>query len=296
MLKEKLTSELFEEFTQSVLSEHKHNKKLHDECIDIYSKTQFFNFSNIELKEDIDNINCNSTFNLADGTECQFISNVITNLPFENIFIKNKFSSIFIREFNQNTITGCYIRNIKEGYIYKQPFTITYLFDEMFVRFDVNNLISSLKHICNDVEIQNICKYFIRLMSNDIISISIIFEKLNKRIILIDEPITNKAKYYRYKDKSKGSLKVNSRPIYIVLDEEKRVKKYNYDKICRQGNLRRDFSFPVIGHWRKLNNNNHLGKDRQGNYNVKGYTWVKSFIKGDKNSKLTQKERIIFNQ
>lgn len=38
------------------------------------------------------------------------------------------------------------------------------------------------------------------------------------------------------------------------------------------------YSFKVRGHWRRLNG---LGKDRLGNYCIKGLTWVKEHIRGD---------------
>lgn len=294
MDKVKLTSELFKEFTESVLLEHKNNKKMYDECIDIYSKTQFFDLSNVNLEAIIEKLNDNEQkCELLDKSKTQITYNNLTmNLPFESLFIKNNFFNIFIREFNQTTITGCYIRSIKDNYIYKQPFTITYLFNQMIINFDTNNLLSNIHQIFKE-KTHGVYIDFLICMKHDIYAIIKVFEKLNKKTILIDEPMQNKATYYRYKDKSKGSLKVNTRPIYIVLDADKKAKKIKYDNISRQGILRRDFSFPVIGHWRKLTDNRHLGKDRQGNYNIQGYTWVNAFIKGNKEKSLIRKERIV---
>lgn len=292
----RLTSELFKEFTESVLLEHKNNKKMHDECIDIYSKTQFFDLSNADLnKVNEEAKNHEPKLDLLQNDDLQLIyDNLSLNLPFESVFIKTQFANLFMREFNQVTLTGCYIREIKDGYIYKQPFTITYLFNQMIVNFNTYNLICSLNKIySNEQEQKKTYEYFLKFMVWDIYTISKIFEKLNKKTILIDEPIQNKPKYYRYKDKAKGTLKVNTRPIYIVLDEEKINKKCDYNKIHKQGILKRDFSFPVIGHWRRLSDNRHFGKDRQGNYNVQGYTWVKSFIKGNKDGIMQQRERIV---
>lgn len=47
----------------------------------------------------------------------------------------------------------------------------------------------------------------------------------------------------------------------------------------------------VRGHWRKLEGG--LGKDRDGNYCVEGWTWVKDFVKGPEGAILVKKTRLI---
>lgn len=46
----------------------------------------------------------------------------------------------------------------------------------------------------------------------------------------------------------------------------------------------------VRGHWRKTSS---IGKDREGNYCIEGYTWVVPSIKGPQNSPLIKKSRIL---
>ena len=46
----------------------------------------------------------------------------------------------------------------------------------------------------------------------------------------------------------------------------------------------------TMGHWRRVNG---IGKDRQGSYNQKGYTWVKEHIKGDKSKGIIKKLRFV---
>lgn len=48
--------------------------------------------------------------------------------------------------------------------------------------------------------------------------------------------------------------------------------------------------FEVRGHWRKVDG---IGKDRQGNYNVKGFTWVVPFVKGPEEKPLVKKTRLL---
>lgn len=298
MFTNKLASELFKEFTENVLLEHKNNKKVHDECIEIYAKTQLFDISHVNLDK-IHEEAPKHTPNIQklENNDLQIIYDSLNiNLPFESIFIKGQYSTIFIREFNQITLTGCYIRAIKEGCIYKQPFTINYLLDKLIINYNSDNLIHNINKIYSNTE-EGIkaYQYFLKFMIYDIYVIAKVFEKLQQQTIIIDEPTENKATYYRYKDKSKGAKKVNNKPIYIILDKEKKGKKYDYSNIKKQGVLKYDFAFPVIGHWRKLSDSRKLGKDRQGNYNIQGYTWVKSFIKGNKDGIIQQKERIILN-
>ena len=47
----------------------------------------------------------------------------------------------------------------------------------------------------------------------------------------------------------------------------------------------------VRGHWRVLVDG--IGKDRQGDYGVKGFTWVKDHTKGPENTQLVEKVRIL---
>lgn len=46
----------------------------------------------------------------------------------------------------------------------------------------------------------------------------------------------------------------------------------------------------VRGHWRKLQG---VGKDRHGEYAIKGFTWVKDFVKGNENLPLIEKTRVL---
>jgi hypothetical protein len=49
-------------------------------------------------------------------------------------------------------------------------------------------------------------------------------------------------------------------------------------------------SWRVSGHWRKTNT---IGKDRTGEYCVEGFTWVKDYVKGNKDLEPIAKMRII---
>ena len=48
----------------------------------------------------------------------------------------------------------------------------------------------------------------------------------------------------------------------------------------------------VRGHWRRLDADS-IGKDREGNYVVKGWTWVKTHEKGDPSLPFIIKDRNV---
>ena len=46
----------------------------------------------------------------------------------------------------------------------------------------------------------------------------------------------------------------------------------------------------VRGHWRRISG---VGKNRAGEYSTEGFTWVKDFVKGNKNLPLIEKTRVL---
>jgi hypothetical protein len=56
-----------------------------------------------------------------------------------------------------------------------------------------------------------------------------------------------------------------------------------------------DFShrWEVRGHWRRVAG---MGKDREGNYEVRGLTWVKDCVKGPEELPIIQKLRWVPGQ
>lgn len=49
----------------------------------------------------------------------------------------------------------------------------------------------------------------------------------------------------------------------------------------------------VRGHWRKLPEASKIGKDREGNLIVRGFTWVTEHIKGPEEAPLVEKVRVV---
>ena len=112
--------------------------------------------------------------------------------------------------------------------------------------------------------------------------------ELSKKSITVDKPTDTKCEYYRRK--RKPALKVPQRPIYYVLGEKHEDTSKKQAQIKAIGNLEYSFSFHVRGHWRRIGEKT-LGKDRNGNYNVKGYTWITEYIKGE--GELVKRIRVV---
>jgi hypothetical protein len=64
-----------------------------------------------------------------------------------------------------------------------------------------------------------------------------------------------------------------------------------YDGTIYGGKVDFSHRFSVRGHWRSLPEK--LGKDRDGNYSVHGWTWVSDYIKGPEDKPLIRKTRIV---
>lgn len=283
----KTCQELFNLFSNSVLVENKKNKKNYDECLEVYKTTQLFDFTHVMTYD--------TTYSAISSNENDKLTfhflNFEANIPTESIFIKvNEDIQLFLRDYDVNIITGCFLHKLDEVTIAKLPFTIrnNIIKNESKVIFE-NNIIT--KKILKEIEnkVQN--GYSAEILNNLIEPLQIL-QKMQNQVIFIDEAENPKPRYFNYKDKAKGTLKMMPKPIYIVLDAPKTKKNYKHVNMIKQGKISRCFSFPVIGHWRKLDAGK-IGKDKHGNYTINGFTWVKAFIKGNKNMPLIRHENIV---
>lgn len=119
-----------------------------------------------------------------------------------------------------------------------------------------------------------------------IIRVQKTFEKLSKHEIIVDKNEKMKPEYYRFNDKRKKTIKVTNRPIYYVL-EKNDYENRNYH-IRPLGKTEHSHAFKVRGHWRKIDG---VGKDRNGNYRIEGFTWVVDYVKGQ--GELVNRVRIV---
>lgn len=100
-----------------------------------------------------------------------------------------------------------------------------------------------------------------------------------KEMIIVKEP-------RKFKATGKPNFTINE---YIKITNQKRV--YG-EPVNKKEKIEYSYRFEVRGHWRKLSEGS-IGKDRNGEYKIEGYTWVNEHEKGSKDLPLLQKTRII---
>ena len=260
-------------FTQFTKERHAEDKgKHHDMLQEVYANTEFIDLSLYQLEElPLENFeegrNCHST---------NFICGDFS-LPFENNFVKlSDLVYLFIREYAPNTITGTIYYAHAHLMVLNIPFTIhlsmlqPYIISDFYEpRLPDSNAVLEETFVA----VNSTCK---------------VLNNLSKHAVAVDVPTGTKHEYFRRKHGT--TIKVPERPIYYVLDKQEEKKKYKYNDIKARGTLEFSHAFKVRGHWRKVSDNTY-GKDRNGIYKVKGYTWVTEHVKGE--GELVKKVRVV---
>ena len=93
---------------------------------------------------------------------------------------------------------------------------------------------------------------------------------------------------FKYKNSNGVKSTYKARNIIYVSGKEKATS--TNGKI--RHNVRHIEGWSVSSHWRRLNNPESLGLDRNGDRNTLGYTWVSDYIKGDEASIKTMIRRV----
>lgn len=114
-----------------------------------------------------------------------------------------------------------------------------------------------------------------------------IISNLPKQQVHSYTPKKAKPEYWRRKGAS--TIKIVNRPIYYVINKEDEPSKIRVDH--NKGYLKCEYSFRVRGHWRTLHNPKTIGLDRNGNRIIKGYTWIKEYMKGE--GELIKRVRVV---
>ncbi len=210
-------------------------------------------------------------------------------LPFTSTFNKIKeykdfenheiISNIFIREYSPIVITGTvFTINLTTGTTMNCPFT---------VHTDIGKIIINL---VQEREAER--TFGLPFMKNvgtgilGLISATLeIITNLPKHSVASDKP--TKAEYYPRRNAD--TIKV-IRPIYYVMDKSEEKKPNQLKLIKPIGHLEFSHAFKVRCHYRRINENS-LGLNRNGERIVKGYTFVKEYIKGE--GELVKKIRIL---
>lgn len=214
------------------------------------------------------------------------------SMPFPNIFIKMEdHKYLFLREYSPEIITGTiYITN----FFTEKDIFYRVLGDSINLPFTMQ-LTEGKGVIMGNYIAHSMLKPFLdirKLLEENFPMVAegcLILNELSKKAVAVDKPSNpNLCEYYRRK--RKPTIKISQRPIYYILGEkhENILSKYKY--IRPTGKLEYSYAFRVRGHWRRINEGT-LGKDRNGNYNIKGYTWVTEYTKGE--GELAKRIRVI---
>ena len=209
------------------------------------------------------------------------------SLPFQSNFIKCESvgSYIFIREKEPNLLTGTVYVPSSELFAGNVPFYIkNYLdYEQIVIATDINYFLNT-----NIKVIEDHAEQIAENLLITVISCLEVIGSLSDKAVVSDTPSTTKYEYYRRKHDT--TIKKPVKPIYYVLDKKEETTKHKYNSIRAIGKLEFNHSFKVRGHWRRISDKTY-GKDRNGNYNILGYTWVTEYIKGE--GELVKKLRVI---
>lgn len=276
-------TEIFKQFCKERHAEDK--GKNFNLLQEVYANTELFDISLYDFSKNIKTCKGSEIIKRDNSRAISFITDKEICLPFQSNFIKceKEGSYIFIREYEPEFLTGSMYTQYKflKGNL---PFAIKLFKDKQVV---ISTDLTPLLKTGSKVIIDHIEEMAENLFVTIISALSVISNLSNKTVVA-DTPSTPQIEYYRRKHAE--TIKRYNRPIYYVLDKKEETKRVNYNKIESRGHLEFTHSFKVRGHWRRISEKSY-GKDRQGNYNILGYTWVTDYIKG--NGELAQKLRVI---
>ena len=272
-----MTKNIQDSFKQFCKERHAEDKgRNYDMLQEIYANTEFFDTTLLEVPKIEYYLNkYNSKTYLAEFSLENFA------LPFQNSFIMiEEHTFIFLREYAPDTLTGTMWVNefMDKGNSLNIPFTIKIkegmgiIMSDFYVPLLKNKIESIIQHVFAMV-----------------IGVFYVLNNLSKKTIVVDKPSNpNHCEYYRRK--RKPTLKIPKKPIYYILGDKSEDTSAKYQRIKATGTLEYSYCFRVRGHWRRINEKRY-GKDRNGNYNVQGFTWVTEYTKGE--GELAQRVRVI---
>lgn len=207
------------------------------------------------------------------GVFISFMNNIYSEVPTENRefileFIKSK------KEFINEQIDFILSRQLGVNIVEKSPKNYSQLvIQEVYIKLKSGNE-SKFKIIgsCyNDSSINIFVKdLFNRLNSREIDSAN----------LMLDRKI-------KIKSDNKKVIKIIDNPIILY------KKKYGVSDLFNSYNIDYSHRFFVRGHWREFNG---IGKNRDGIRDVKGFTWVVPYVKGDEHLPIINKARVFSNE
>ena len=265
-------------FSQFCKERHAEDKgKNYDLLQEIYANTEFFDttlfkFQDLPIQQ----------LPLIDENYRILFPVENLSLPFQNNFVKiTDNQCIFLREYAPDILTGTLytIDFLGKGNSLNMTFTIRV--GEESAKLILDYFPHPLSKGSIEILMKDTSEY--------IVGVVLTLNELSKKAVAVNKPSNpNHCEYYRRK--RKPTIKVPQRPIYYILGNKDEDVEPKYKSIRTTGNLEYSYCFRTRGHWRRINEGT-LGKDRNGNYNVKGYTWVTEYVKGK--GELFKRVRII---
>ena len=254
---------------------------------EVYANTELFDISLYDFS--LNKRTCKGSEVIKDGSirAMCFTPEKELSLPFQNNFIKCESvgSYMFIREYEPNLLTGSLYVPYNKLFVGNIPFYVKLYTENKQIVISV-----SIKPFLNaNTEVlKNHAEQIAENLLITVISCLEVIGSLSDKAVVSDTPSTTKYEYYRRKHDT--TIKKPVKPIYYVLDKKEETTKNKYHSIRAIGKLEFNHSFKVRGHYRRISDKTY-GKDRNGNYNILGYTWVTEYVKGE--GELVKKLRVI---
>lgn len=118
-----------------------------------------------------------------------------------------------------------------------------------------------------------------------------VLSEIDNRNFQIVEPTSSDNMTFKYREGDRKLIKAKLRPRMIIYISDKKSFKKDHPDLANRIIRKPEYSWEVMGHYRKLNNPESIGKNRQGEYCIKGYTFVSDYIKGE--GELRKKVRVL---
>lgn len=197
----------------------------------------------------------------------------LLDLPFENISIEMEPDdcSICVEFYQKAAIDVIHVHEIAPE-AYEFLLWLDDIKTLMLIRQDTIVVFEPEKTFKKTNEVNQIYNFIIAL-------VDMYLQKLYEGATAKGQPPLAKAKY-----KNKKGIRCNYTPSFYVYISSSKKQKSSTTSRSRHGIVRWEDGWRVRNHWRRLQNPDALGIGRNGKREIKGYTWIKNYFKGDENS------------
>ena len=292
-MKKVKTKDIKEVFKQFQTDRHAEDKGRNFNLLQtVYSETELFSLTKLQLpmlkysmQEKL--LSFSVTDSILDNISLPF-ANVFTHIEDKQYSVKNSLITsstyMFLREYSPEYITGTVYVIDEFNSRRNMPFTISLNKNTITIsNIDYNG--------ASDTGTNYPIPFYTKeaVMSIIINTVTALSSLQDKKVLVEQQPTKQKMEYFRRK--GEPVIKVPAKYTYYVLgkndsDSEKKLRQsHKCNLVCTH-------AFRVRGHWRRIDSNS-VGKDRDGNRIIKGYTWVLEYMKNP-TEELVQKVRTLY--